>query len=63
MTCDEDQEKIEAIKEANSHLIAAAPDMHLALGMVADTIAFQFMGEVERGIVLSALSKATGEQP
>jgi hypothetical protein len=44
---------------ANAHLIAAAADMHLALGMVMDTIAFKFMGEVEREMVTAAYLKVT----
>ena len=47
--------------EANARLIAAAPDMYLALVMLTDTIAFQFAGQVEKELILAAISKATGE--
>lgn len=46
--------------EANARLIAAAPDMYLALAMLTDTIAFQFVGPVEKVLVLEALNRAKG---
>lgn len=46
---------------ADAALIAAAPDLLLALLMLTDTIAFQFAGEVERNLTRDAIAKALGE--
>ena len=46
--------------KADWHLIAAAPDMYLALVMLTDTIPFQFVDSVERELILAAIKKATG---
>ena len=48
------------VRKADADLIKAAPDMFLALIMLTDTIAFQFVGEVEKTLVLNAIAKATG---
>lgn len=46
--------------EANARLISAAPDMYRALVMLTDTIAFQFVGPVEKDLILESLNKAKG---
>lgn len=45
---------------ADARLIAAAPDLLLALGMLTDTIAFLMAGEVEQKLARAAIAKATG---
>ena len=46
------------VQKAKADLIKAAPDMFLARTMLMDTIAFQFVGDLERSLVLKAIEKA-----
>ena len=71
LTCDEDQEKFEAVKDANAKLIEAAPDMYEVLTAIEAVILGGNQSDFElmfcvyspiRDALYSAIAKATGAQ-